>query len=193
MNGTGLSRRHLVFAGMAMVLATAGGEAAAASPAVRYMHKVANDLMAAQRDGRVAAYYAVINRHADVPSIAMYSLGQYRSQLANAKRAGYFKGVAGFMARYFADQSRSYVVVKADISPNTRQDGENVLVDTRLTLASGATYTVVWRLAPRRSGYKVVDVRVLGFSLTYLQRSIFLSYINRKGGDVNALVAALMR
>jgi hypothetical protein len=36
-------------------------------------------------------------------------------------------------------------------------------------------------------------VKVAGFSLTYFQRGLFVSYIKEKKGDVNQLVAVLNR
>ncbi len=190
------TRRHFMLMAAAAVVGSAGAgadEAVAAGAAIRYMQRVAADLIAAQRDGRPAAYYRVITRHADLPAISLYSLGQYQSQLPKSKRYAFYRGVAGFMSRYFADQAKDYRVVKAEFSPTTRQDGDFTLVDSKLTLASGSTYNVAWRLARRRSGYRIADIRVLGFSLVYLQQRIFQSYISKKGGDVGALVAALTR
>jgi ABC-type transporter MlaC component len=40
-------------------------------------------------------------------------------------------------------------------------------------------------------GYKIRDVSVLGFSLRYLNRSLFQSFIARRGGGFQALYAAL--
>jgi len=179
-------------AAAALGVGAADSSAAGSNAAIRFMKRVAADLMAAQRDGRVIAYYRVISRRADLPAISLYSLGQYRSQLPNSKRSAFYRGVGGFMARYFADQSNDYRVVKADFSDTTRRDGDMTLVDSNLTLASGSTYHVVWRLAHHRSGYRIADVRVLGFSLIHLQQRIFLSYISKKG-SVQALVSALTR
>jgi phospholipid transport system substrate-binding protein len=60
-----------------------------------------------------------------------------------------------------------------------------------VTLASGSSYTVVWRMGKSGSGYRIRDVQVLGFSLRYLQRSIFQSFIAKRGGTFQALYAAL--
>ena len=179
-------------AAAAMGIGAQQSPAGGTDAAVRFMKQVAADLIAAQRDGRVAAYYRVISRRADLPAISLYSLGQYRSQLPRSKRSAFYRGVGAFMARYFADQSSDYRVVKAEFADSPRRDGDTTLVDSTLTLASGSTYHVVWRLAHQRSGYRIADVRVLGFSLIYLQKRIFLSYISKKG-SVEALVAALTR
>ena len=165
--------------------------AAAEHPAVARMRVVAADLLATQRSGTPAAYYKMISRHADVPAIALYALGPYRSELKRSQQESFFRGVGMFIARYFADQARSYTVAKAEISPSVREDDKEVLVHSTVTLTSGSDYTVVWRLGKSGSGYRIRDVQVLGFSLRYLQRSIFQTYIARRGGTFQALYAAL--
>ena len=59
--------------------------------------------------------------------------------------------------------------------------------EKRLTLQLPATYTPE---APDGVG---TDVKVLGFSLVYLQRGIFTSFISKRNGDVGQLVIALNR
>ena len=97
------------------------------------------------------------------------------------------------MARYFADQSREYPVAKYEIGEATVDANKEILIASKVFLLSGQTYTVTWRLAWRGKGYKVMDAKMLGFSLVYLQRGIFQSYLSKRNGDVNALVAALNR
>ena len=187
---TALTRRAAL-AGLAVAFASpafAAGEDAA----VAYMKKVAKDMLAAHRQGTVASFKRAILRHADVPAIADYSLGQYKSKLSPAQKQAYYGGTATFMARYFADQSRDYVVSKYEIG-DAEADGDDISVDTKVYLMNGQNYTVVWRLGKRGSGFKVEDAKVMGFSLTYLQRGIFTSFLSKRNGDVAQLVAALNR
>lgn len=177
-------------AGAPLALAAAA-EAAPVHPAVARMRVVAADLLATQRTGTAAAYYRMIDRHADVPAIALYALGPYRGELKRSQQDRFFRGVGMFIARYFADQARTYTVAEAEISPSVREDAGEVLVHSTVTLTSGRSYTVVWRLAGSGKNYRVRDVQVLGFSLRYLQRSIFQSFIARRGGTFQALYAAL--
>lgn len=183
--------RRAALAGLAVALATpafAAGEDAA----VGYMKKVAKDMLAAHRQGTVASFKRAIQRHADVPAIADYSLGQYKSKLSSAQKQAYYSGTATFMARYFADQSRDYVVSKYEIG-EADANGDDINVDTKVYLMNGQSYTVVWRLGKRGGGFKVEDAKVMGFSLTYLQRGIFTSFLAKRDGDVAQLVAALNR
>lgn len=162
-------------------------------PSLAYMKQVAKDLFAAHRQGTVDSFRRAIQRHADIASIADYSLGQYASRMSAGQKPQYYKGVATFMARYFADESHEYRLAKYTVGDARQDDDGDVLVDTKVYLMSGSTYTVVWRLARRGSGYKVTDAKILGFSLVYLQRGIFQSYLSKRNGDVSQLVAALNR
>ena len=54
-------------------------------------------------------------------------------------------------------------------------------------------YNVGWRLTSKGKSYKIADVRVLGFSLVYLQRGLFTSFLSKRDGDIGQLVAALDR
>ncbi|HHN72728.1 MAG TPA: hypothetical protein ENK13_01435, partial [Thermopetrobacter sp.] len=119
--------------------------------AVRYMQRVAGELMRAYRRGTIASFDRVLARHADVPGIAMYSLGRYQRSLPRGKRPQYYRGVRAFMARYFAEQSHKYEIVKGWIEDTPIKDGDGWLVRSRVKLASGSTYNVVWRVT-RKNG-----------------------------------------
>ena len=188
-----LSRRAFIKAG-AVAAAAVGGNAVAAGdkdhPSVIFMRKVGKDLLEAHRQGTVNAFLNVIQRYADVPEIALYSLGQYKANLGAAQRPRYFRGVAVFMSRYFADQSREYPIAKYEVGEATT-DGKDVTVSSRIFLMSGQVYTVNWRLVWRNKSYKVADAKVLGFSMIYMQRGIFTSYLSKRKGDLFQLMSAL--
>lgn len=183
--------RRAAIAGLAVAFA-APAFAAGEDQAVAYMKKVAKDMLAAHRQGTVASFKRAIQRHADVAGIADYSLGQYKAKLQPSQKQAYYSGTATFMARYFADQSRDYVVSKYVVG-EAEVDGKDISVDTKVYLMNGQSYTVVWRLGKKGSGFKVEDAKVLGFSLIYLQRGIFTSFLSKRSGDVAQLVAALNR
>ena len=186
-----LSRRSMAL-GLVLSL-VAPGVAKAEHPSMAFMRKVAKDMLNAHRQGTVASFRRAIQRHADVAGIGDYSLGQYRPKLPGALKDRYYSGVATFMARYFADQSREYPIAKYELGEAAVGEGKNVQVTSKVFLLSGQTYSVVWRLGWSGGRYRVTDVKVLGFSLTYLQRGIFTSYLSKRGGDVSQLVKALNR
>ena len=167
--------------------------AAKNAAAIKQMKRIANALRNAQNVGTRSAFRNVIRKYADIPTIANYSLGRYKSKLKKSRRSRYYRGVQAFMGRYFSNESRRYKVANTTINSNVKKDGKEVLVSTKIKLTSGTTYNVEWRLAKRRSGFKITDVKVLGFSMTYLQRGMFTSYVRKKDGSVEELITALNR
>ncbi|MEM7427303.1 MAG: ABC transporter substrate-binding protein [Pseudomonadota bacterium] len=179
-----------------LVLASAAlwpASAEAKHPAVRYMERVATELVKAGRLSSRSAFYKSILRHADTRHIGTYSLGIYLPRLKNSKKKSYYEGVRRFVARYFATQSRKYHVSKVQILSKARKSGRAVLVDSKIHLSSGTKYTVVWKLRPTRNGYQIQDARVLGFWLTPFLRSAFVNYVKKNGGNIDKLIVALKR
>lgn len=161
-------------------------------PAVAYMKsRVAKDLFTAAQQKTPESFLEAINRHADLAAISTYSVGDYSNGLTSMIMARLRRGVAGFMARYFASQAASYPVVRAEINGETPQGEGEVVVATRIYLSSGSSYSVEWLLAEHAKRYKIRDVRVMGFWLSPFQRDLFVRYIEKNNGDVNALLAAL--
>ena len=189
-SGRPINRRALLGL-MAGALATPA--MAADHPSLIYMREVARDLLNANRQGTVASFRMAILRHADIADIGNYSLGQYQARLSAAQRDSYYGGVATFMARYFADQSREYRIAKYELGDANVDDNKDVLINSKVFLLTGQTYNVGWRLSWRKGRYKITDAKVLGFSLVYMQRGLFTSYISKRNGDVGQLVAALNR
>lgn len=167
------------------------GFAAAAHPSIGYMQQVAKDLLAAHRQGTVPAFLRVVQRHADIPEIAAKALGKYEAKLQSSQKSKYQRGVATYLARYFALQSREYTVAKYEVLDATVDTNKNVVVSSKVYLLTGQTYTVSWKLVWRGGRYKVRDAKVLGFWLTNFQRSDFTSYLDKRNGDINKLIAAL--
>ncbi len=185
-----ITRRSLLglIAGFTVSPALAGDH-----PSVTFMKQFGRDMLNAHRLGTVGKFSTVIATYSDVPGISNYSLGQYKPKLKADDRSRYYRGVVTFMSRYFAEQSREYRVAKYEIGEAKVDDNKNVVVASKVYLMSGQTYNVTWQLVWAGGHYKISDVKVLGFSLTYLQRGLFTSYISKRKGDVSQLVAALTR
>jgi phospholipid transport system substrate-binding protein len=185
-----ISRRAFL-AVSAAAFVSAPALAAGEHPSVRYMRQVGKDLIRAYQKGTVVAFKGAINQHADVASIADYSLGQYGPKLPAGQKQKYYRGVAIFMARYFAEQSRAYPVKKYEVGEARVRSDKDVQVVTKVTLTGGQSYDVSWRLVWRGGRYRIADAKLLGFSLTYLQRNLFTDFIDKRNGDVSKLVVAL--
>jgi phospholipid transport system substrate-binding protein len=185
------TRRTFITSLFAVMAAPAMATAAGDHPSITYMKQVAKDMLVAHRQGTVAAFMRVIQRHADVPEISQHALGKYNDKLPSSQRAKYQKGVATYMSRYFALQSRDYTVAKYIVGEATVDDNKDVIVSSKVYLMSGQVYNVSWKLVWRGGRYKVRDASVLGFWLTNFQRKDFTDYLAKRNGNVNQLISAL--
>ncbi len=164
---------------------------AATDRVAKFMNRLKGPLLRAAKEHSPSRFLRVIRSHADVPNIALYSLGSYRDGLDRSRRRAYYTGVARYMANYFALMSKEYKVVDAEVVGNSWNEGDDYYIDTKITLESGSTYNVRWQLKKKDGKFKIADVRVLGFWLAWLQRQQFQSFIESRGGSVNSLVVAL--
>ena len=176
-----------------LVLAASTLSAAAQQSPAAYMQRVANELIAAQRSGSQADFARVIRSHADVPSIAINALGSYAQSLAKSDRPAYYAGMVNFIARYAATEGPKYPVARAVMTGQTKETASGFFVDSRITLSSGTSYDVRWRIVRRGSAYKVRDAEIIGFEMTSFLNTLFQNYISENGGNPRTLVLALNR
>jgi len=174
-------------------LAVAPNPAPAADPAVQFMAQVGRELMAAARTRSPGVMSAVIQRHADVSYIGLFSLGSYRNQLAAAERAAYYSGMVRFIGRYAATEAPKYTVSRVEWSDQSVRGANGIMVDSKITLSNGSTYDVRWLLVRYGNTFKVRDAMVVGFWITPFLKKLFEDYIAQNGGNPRALVAALSR
>ncbi len=166
---------------------------AKADPVVRFMNRVKGPLIRAARNASRVQFLGVIRRYGDIYGIGYYSLGYYQKRLPRSRRYAYFRGVGRFMARYLAKQTRKYPIVRADIGRTSWRDGKSHYVDSRIYLKGGSAYSVRWEIKRTKRGYRIANVRVVGFWLMWFQRRLFQHFIAKSGGSVTALVRALNR
>jgi len=178
---------------LAMWIGLPAAPARAADPAVVFMAQVGRELMAAARTRSAGAMAGVVERHADLTQIGLYSLGEYRARLPNEERPTYFTGMARFIGRYAAAESPKYQIARVEWANQSVRSGSGVMVDSRIVLADGSGYDVRWAVSKYGGTYKVRDAMVLGFWMTPFLKNLFEDYISKNGGNPRALTAALNR
>lgn len=181
----------LVFATLAVAFSITSS-AFAKSPAA-YMQRVQNELMAAQRSGGTAAFSNVLRKHMDVPSIGLTALGEHAQTLPKTERPAYYNGMIKFIALQAAKESPKYPVASAVVIGQGEETIGGSTVDSRITLRTGETYDVRWKIVKRGNTYKVRDAQVVGFWMTSFLDTLFQNYISENGNNPRALVFALNR
>jgi phospholipid transport system substrate-binding protein len=162
-----------------------------ADPAVKFMQRVARELLVAQRKRSGQQFASVIKRRAAIPAISLHALGPYARRLPKSQRQRYYTGVTNFMARYAAKEAPKYPVARADVIGRSYRDAYGIGVDMRVLLNDGNSYNVRWLLSRSGKTFRVRDAQVLGFWMTPFMKSLFNSYIQQNGNSVMALVNAM--
>ena len=168
--------------------------AVAADPAVKFMAQVGRELMAAARTRSPSVMANVVQKYGDVRAIGDFSLGAYRTKLAEADREAYYAGMVRFIGRYASSMAPKYPVSRVEWeNVSLRGSGGGVMVDCSVVLGDGTSWNVRWVLRKVGNTYKVRDAEVLGIRMTPYLKTAFEDYIAQNGGQTRALVMALNR
>lgn len=174
------------------VLALSPATARAEAPAT-YMQRVSNELIAAQRAGSVSAFGNVLRRHMDVPSIGLTALGPHARTLPKTDRPAFYSGMINFISKYSAKEAPKYPVASAVVTGQSAETAGGATVDSKITLRSGESYDIRWKLVRSGQSFKVRDAQVVGFWMTSFLDNLFQNYISENGNNPRALVMALNR
>ena len=168
---------------------------AATGPAENYVASIGRDVLAlANSSTRGKAlrtkFTNLLGRHVNLQSIAMSSLGQYRSKLPASDKSKFNQLVTTYAAALFvwyADEfrGREFLVDKAV------KQGNTTLVETRISNSKFSNEPIVWRLAGSGGGYRVVDIKIRGVWLSIAMRDAFSRELKKSKGDFEKLYAFL--
>ncbi len=178
---------------LAAALVFAAPTIARAEAPATYMQRVSNELIAAQRAGSVSAFSTVFRRHMDVPSIGLTALGPHARTLPKSDRPAFYNGMISFISKYSAKEAPKYPVANAVVVGQSTETAGGATVDSRITLVSGESYEVRWKLVRSGQSFKVRDAQVIGFWMTSFLDNLFQTYISENGNNPKALVMALNR
>jgi len=162
----------------------------AAAAAESFVSSVGNGVLAAARNNSVGQFRSLLKASADVPTIAIYSLGPYRKGLTKDLEGEYFRLVEDYISKVFASHSKSLAGQKLNVL-GSRDAGDSTIVRSEIAFDGGRTVPVTWRLIKRGGGFRVFDVNVDGVWLASTQKTNFTSVLKKSGGDISALLAYL--
>jgi phospholipid transport system substrate-binding protein len=186
-----LSRR--LFMSLALPLALTPSLVFAATSAESYVSKVGNGVIAAARANSVSQFRSLLKSNADIPAIAIYSLGPYRKSLTNDVKAEYYGLVENYIARVFQQYAKKLAGQGLEVQ-GTKDAGDSVLVKSVLNMGGGGgSVPVTWRLVKRGSSFRIFDVNVDGIWLASTQKTNFVSVLKKNNGQISALLDYLRK
>jgi len=143
-------------------------------------------LQAAVRTGeperRIAVLRDLVRRGFNLELTSQFVLGKYWNRASAQQRAEFQDLFTEYLLSSYARHIGSFHAETLDIVASHPVGAEDVLVETSVTGADGAT-SPIWRVRAQDGVYKIIDVSIDGVSLALTQRREFASVINRQGVD----------
>jgi phospholipid transport system substrate-binding protein len=196
-----LNRREFF---LALTLLSAGSglavqidEAGAATAPEKYVQRIGDDVIALANSGTRGGalrtrFVSLLQRHSDIRSIALFSLGTYQKKLPSDLRSQYFDLVMRYAAGFFAYYVEDFAGSGFDIKTSKPQ-GKAIIVESSIRYSGGRSAPVKWRVVNAGGGYRVNDVNVRGIWLSLQMQQLFTSVLKKNKGDFAALLDYLRK
>ena len=192
-------RRALIGAALILPLAAALAPARAqpdVSRAVNFIQATGQEMVAAINSGGPVAQRrqqvaAILRRAVDVESVGRFILGRWWRQASPAEQQEYMRLFEETLIRNLSARFGEYQGVRFSLGRSQQRTEEDVLVSTVIERPNQAPFGLDWRVGEVGGQPRVVDVIAEGTSLRLTQRSEYSAVIQRNGGQISALLAAM--
>ena len=146
-----------------------------------------------KRDVRRRRFAELLHRDFDLHWIGRFVLGRNWRAVDDERRAEYLALFAETIVFTYARRFEAYGGQQVRVTGH--QEGKrkkHVFVFSEIYHPSGGgAVALAWRLSPDGEGFKIVDVAIEGVSMGITQRNEYDSVIQRNGGRIDALLAAM--
>lgn len=142
---------------------------------------------------RVLRFRQLFTEDFDVPGIAHFVLGRYWRLATPEQQQEFVKLFTDYIALAYSNRLAEYSGETLRVT-GSRPAPDGSLVSSEILRTNGQPPARVdWLLTPHDGAYRISDVIFEGVSMAVTQRSEFASVIQRNGGQVQGLIAALRR
>ena len=189
------TRRHFLAAAIASAMAPMLARPAFAlsqGDAEGLINKLTDEIFAVINSGKsenrmLRDFERIFTKYADVATIARASLGVTWRSASGSQRSAYTKAFQGYVSRKYGRQFRQFIGATVSVK-KTRKTKRGFLVTTQVKFKTGSPFVVEWQVNSQR---KMFDLIIEGTSMLTLERAEIGSMLDRRGGDVNKLIAHL--
>lgn len=129
-------------------------------------------------------------RYADVNIMAQYALGaDGRSASASQKRA-FNNAFTSYIARKYGKQFRDFIGGRVEVQ-SARQIKAGYEINTLAYLRGDGPFEVTFHVSDKSGRRKFFNIYIEGVNLLLTERSEIGAMLDRRGGDINAMIADL--
>ena len=190
--------RRSVLLGLAAAsaLATTPVLAASTAQAEEMIAKVVADVQAIINSGKgegamLRDFEQIFASYADVPIIAKSALGAPWRAASPDQQSGFVAAFRGYISRKYGKQFRAFIGGQITIVRSRDAGQKGILVETEAKLQGQAPFAVEWQVSDGSGRLKFVNLNIEGIWLLTTEREEIGALLDRRGGDLNRLIADL--
>lgn len=195
-----ISRRNLIAAGAASVALGALALPARALTEARaraLIDQVVSDINGVISSGRslpqmITDFERLFGRYADVPIIARSTLGPDANRATPAQLRAFTEAFRGYMARKYGKRFNEFVGGRIEVR-DVREVKTWHEVRSTVYLPGQAPFEVSFLVSDRSGKDLFFDMIIEGISLRLSERTEIGAMLDRRRGDINALIEDLKR
>ena len=132
----------------------------------------------------------LFRRYADVPIISRSTLGPEARRATPAQLSAFADAFAGFLSRKYGKRFREFIGGQIEVQ-SSKKVKEYYEVTSVTRLAGQAPFQVVFRVSDRSGRDLFFDIVIEGISLLKTERTEVLAMLDRRRGDIDALIRDL--
>ncbi|QBY02826.1 ABC transporter substrate-binding protein [Rhodophyticola sp. CCM32] len=129
-------------------------------------------------------------RHADVPTIARSVLGAPARSASNAQLRAFTAAFQHYMANKYGRRFREFIGGEIQVIDG-RQVNRYFEIISSVRLRNQSPFEVRWMVSDRSGQNRFFDMIIEGVSLGITERAEIGGMLDRRGGDLDALIAHL--
>ncbi|MCO4823971.1 MAG: ABC transporter substrate-binding protein [Amylibacter sp.] len=192
---TNLFTRRAVMAMMAALPMAGPALALSQSDAESLIGKLTGEIFRVINAGKSESamfrdFERIFAKYADVPVIARSSLGVARRSASKSQINAYTKAFQGYVSRKYGKRFRKFIGAEILVT-KSQKSKRGYLVDSSVTFKGKRPFLVQWQVSDASGRDKMFDIIIEGISMLRLEREEIGAMLDRRGGDIDKLIAHL--
>lgn len=140
--------------------------------------------------GMIADFAQILDRHADVPTIARYCLGADARSATASQIAAYTPAFANYIAAKYGRRFREFIGGEITVQGATPVKSW-IEVETTVLLRGRSPLRMDWHVSDRSGKHAFFNFIIEGVNMLLTERAEVGAMLDRQRGDLNALIAEM--
>ena len=192
-----MNRRSFLASLAAVALTPASAFALTSSQAEKLVGRVVKDINSVIASGMplpgmIQEFEGIFNRYGDVRIIARSALGPEARSLSASQERAYIKAFTGYISRKYGKRFNEFVGGRIEVQ-DTRKVKSFYEVQSVAYLRGEAPFSVNFLVSDRSGKNLFFDMFIEGVSLRLSEKSEIGAMLDRRKGNINALIEDLKR